>query len=281
MGTGIEWTDEVWNPTTGCSKVSRGCKNCYAETMTKRLTAMGQEKYQNGFEFTEHRKELMRPFDWNKPKLVFVNSMSDLFHEKISADFLARCFLMMNRINQHVYQVLTKRPHLALSMGADLNWSDNIWLGTSIEDERVLHRLETLKECQAQTKFLSLEPLLGPLKNLDLDGIDWVIVGGESGHGCRPIQADWVREIRDQCLEQDVPFFFKQWGGVYRKQKGRDLDGRTWDEFPKRVRRDQKGVVRHFPFPAPRGRKEAIKKWEAADRRAHRARIAQCEGSRR
>ena len=228
----IEWTEVTWNPVTGCSKVSDGCKHCYAERMAKRLLAMGVEKYQNGFSVSVHPSSLREPLEWKRPRLVFVNSMSDLFHQAIPEAFVRSVFETMNRASHHTFQVLTKRPCHAASLSGSLNWTQNIWLGTSIESDAVLGRLPVLKECGALTKFLSLEPLLGPLPNLDLSGIDWVIVGGESGPGARPMNTDWVREIRDDCVDAAVPFFFKQWGGVFKKQTGRILDGRTWDGMP-------------------------------------------------
>lgn len=236
MGTSstIEWTEVTWNPVTGCSKVSDGCKHCYAERMAKRLHAMGVEKYQNGFSVSVHPSSLREPLVWKRPRLVFVNSMSDLFHHSVPEEFVESVFETMNRASHHTFQVLTKRPGRAALLSDGLNWTPNIWLGTSIESDGLLERLPMLKESGALTKFLSLEPLLGPLPNLDLSGIDWVIVGGESGPGARPMNTDWVREIRDDCVDAAVPFFFKQWGGVFKKQTGRTLDGRTWDEMPTR-----------------------------------------------
>ena len=234
IGSTIEWTEVTWNPVTGCSKVSDGCKHCYAERMANRLLAMGVEKYQNGFSVSVHPSSLGEPLEWRRPRLVFVNSMSDLFHQSVPEVFVRSVFETMNRASHHTFQVLTKRPGRAASLSHSLDWTPNIWLGTSIESDAVLGRLPLLKESGALTKFLSLEPLLSPLPNLDLSGIGWVIVGGESGPGARPMHADWVREIRDACVEAAVPFFFKQWGGVFKKQTGRTLDGRTWDEMPMR-----------------------------------------------
>ncbi|MCY4597723.1 MAG: phage Gp37/Gp68 family protein [Bryobacterales bacterium] len=234
IGSTIEWTEVTWNPVTGCSKVSDGCKHCYAERMANRLLAMGVEKYQNGFSVSIHPSSLGEPLEWRRPRLVFVNSMSDLFHQSVPEVFVRSVFETMNRASHHTFQVLTKRPGRAASLSNSLDWTPNIWLGTSIESDAVLGRLPLLKESGALTKFLSLEPLLSPLPNLDLSGIGWVIVGGESGPGARPMHADWVREIRDACVEAAVPFFFKQWGGVFKKQTGRTLDGRTWDEMPMR-----------------------------------------------
>ena len=228
----IEWTEVTWNPVTGCSKISHGCKHCYAERMSKRLHAMGMKKYRNGFDIAIHHETLDEPLRWKKPKLVFVNSMSDLFHEDVPDEFIHSVFGAMNRASQHTFQVLTKRPERVESLNSELNWASNIWLGVSIESERWLHRLDTLLLTDAQTKFLSLEPLLAPLPNLDLNGVHWVIVGGESGPGARPMSADWVRDIRNKCLTSEVPFFFKQWGGVFKKRNGRVLDDRTWDQMP-------------------------------------------------
>ena len=228
----IEWTETTWNPVTGCTKISYGCKHCYAERMSKRLQAMGMEKYRRGFEVVVHESVLQEPLKWKNPSLVFVNSMSDLFHKAVPTEFVQSVFGVMNEASQHTFQVLTKRPGRVKQIDARLDWAPNIWLGTSIESERWLDRLDRLKATGACTKFLSLEPLLGPLPDLDVSGIDWVIVGGESGPGARPMDAEWVREIRDNCVDSEVPFFFKQWGGVFKKRTGRTLDGRTWDEMP-------------------------------------------------
>ena len=228
----IEWTETTWNPVTGCSKISPGCKHCYAERMAKRLRAMGAAKYRNGFEVAIHPATLDEPLRWSKPRLVFVNSMSDLFHDAVPTDFIQSVFAVMNRASRHTFQVLTKRPQRAVAMSGSLDWSPNIWLGVSVESAAWLERIDRLRATGAATKFLSLEPLLGPLSSLDLADIHWVIAGGESGPGARPMEADWVREIRDRCLCQRVPFFFKQWGGVFKKRTGRVLDGRTWDEMP-------------------------------------------------
>ena len=231
----IEWTETTWNPVTGCTKISYGCKHCYAERMSKRLQAMGMEKYRRGFEVVVHDSVLQEPLKWKNPTLVFVNSMSDLFHKAVPTEFVQSVFGVMNQASQHTFQVLTKRPGRVKQIDARLDWAPNIWLGTSIESERWLDRLDRLKATGASTKFLSLEPLLRPLPDLDLSGIDWVIVGGESGPGARPMDAEWVREIRDNCVDSNVPFFFKQWGGVFKKRTGRTLDGRTWDEMPQPV----------------------------------------------
>lgn len=228
----IEWTEVTWNPVTGCTKVSAGCERCYAERMAGRLQAMGVAKYRNGFRTTIHPGTLGEPLRWRKPRVVFVNSMSDLFHREVPTAFIERVFAVMNRASRHTFQVLTKRPRRAVTLSRHLDWTPNIWLGTSIESEETLFRLPMLRETGARTKFLSLEPLLGPLPGLRLGGVDWVIAGGESGPGARPMEAAWVRDIRDGCRREGVPFFFKQWGGVFKKRTGRLLDGRTWDEMP-------------------------------------------------
>jgi len=232
----IEWTQVTWNPVTGCTKISHGCRHCYAERMSKRLRAMGARKYKAGFSVTTHSETLGEPLTWKKPRVVFVNSMSDLFHEAVPADFIESVFEIMNQASQHTFQVLTKRPARVGRLEKRLHWSSNIWLGASIESERWLGRLTELRETGARTKFLSLEPLLGPLSDLNLGGVDWVIVGGESGPGARPMQADWVREIRDNCVNHEIPFFFKQWGGVFKKRTGRLLDNRIWEQMPIRGR---------------------------------------------
>ncbi len=226
----IEWTETTWNPVTGCTKISPGCKHCYAERMSKRLQAMGVEKYRVGFALATHPQALEEPFNWKKPRLVFVNSMSDLFHRSVPTGFIEAVFDVMRRCPRHTFQVLTKRPGRAARL--PIEWPPNVWLGASVESEERLERLTPLRVSGARTKFLSLEPLLGPLPGLDLTGIDWVIVGGESGPGARPMEAGWVRAIRDECLSSGTPFFFKQWGGVRKKRTGRVLDSRTWDEMP-------------------------------------------------
>lgn len=228
----IEWTELTWNPTTGCSKYSNGCKYCYAEIMSKRLQAMGVEKYKDAFEVRIHPDQLLLPYKWKTPKIVFVNSMSDLFHNEVPADFIKRVFSIMNDNPQHVFQVLTKRAERLVELSAELVWTDNIWMGVSVEDNGVTHRVDRLRETSAHIKFLSCEPLLGPLPGLNLDGINWLIVGGESGTRPRPMREDWVFDIQRQCEEQDVKFFFKQWGGRNKKAAGRLLNGRTYDDMP-------------------------------------------------
>lgn len=228
----IEWTEATWNPVTGCNKVSQGCKNCYAERMAKRLHAMGNHRYVNGFNITLHHDLVDAPRKWVKPRKIFVNSMSDLFHEDIPLEFIQRIFITMNETPQHIFQVLTKRSKRAAELSPYLSWTPNIWMGTSVENEAVTYRIKEIKQIPAHIRFLSCEPLLGPLNSLDLDNIHWVIVGGESGPKARPMDTDWVRDIRDQCRSQNVAFFFKQWGGVQKHRHGRILDNQTYDEYP-------------------------------------------------
>jgi len=228
----IEWTEVTWNPVTGCTKVSPGCKHCYAERMAKRLRAMGQPKYANEFKLTTHPMYLDQPLGWKKPRMVFVNSMSDLFHEEVPLSFIDQVFDVMRRASQHTFQVLTKRSHRLLELDPEFDWPENVWMGVSVENQDYTFRIEHLRKTSAHVKFLSLEPLLGPLPHLNLNGIDWVIVGGESGPGARPMDEKWVVDIRDQCQASEVPFFFKQWGGFRRKEAGRELKGRTWDQMP-------------------------------------------------
>ena len=231
----IEWTESTWNPITGCTKVSPGCKHCYAERMALRLQAMGQPNYANGFALTLHEHALELPLQWKTPKTIFVNSMSDLFHQGVPLEFILKVFDVMGRAHWHQFQILTKRAERLSELSSRLPWSPNIWMGVSVENQRYVHRIDHLRHTGAAIKFLSLEPLLGPLPDLDLSGIDWVIVGGESGPRARPMQQAWVVEIRNRCLEAKVPFFFKQWGGVHKKKAGRLLEGRTWDEMPSRA----------------------------------------------
>ena len=230
----IEWTEMTWNPTTGCDKLTAGCKFCYAEVMTRRLKAMGVEKYQNGFKLTMHEDELDTPKNWKKPRIVFVNSMSDMFHKDVKIEFIQKVFKVMRDNSQHVYQVLTKRADLLRYYDSEdlLEWRHNIWMGVSIENAKVLNRLDLLRQTKAKIKFLSCEPLLGPLPNMNLAGIDWVIVGGESGPRPRPMKEEWVLDIKDQCEKAGVSFFFKQWGGTNKKKAGRLLNGRTYSEMP-------------------------------------------------
>lgn len=252
QNSSIEWTQTTWNPVVGCRKVSAGCANCYAERMAKRLAAIARSAAAahrspgraanylrvinergrwNGHVFMDD-DAVNDPLSWRLPRTIFVNSMSDLFHEEVPLDFIQRVFAVMNACPQHTFQVLTKRPHLAARYSGELNWTSNIWMGTSVENVAVAHRIDELKKTAAAIKFLSVEPLLGPLPKLPLSGIQWVIVGGESGPGARPMNPAWVRTIRDRCLALGVAFFFKQWGGVNKKSTGRSLDRRTWDELP-------------------------------------------------
>lgn len=231
----IEWTESTWNPLTGCTKVSPGCKHCYAERMATRLQAMGHPNYANGFRLTMHRHVLERPLEWKKPQMVFVNSMSDLFHDEVPLDFIHEVFDVMRRASWHTFQVLTKRSERLLDLNQTIDWPVNVWMGVSVENSDYTFRIDHLRQVDAQVKFLSLEPLLGPLPDLDLSDIDWVIVGGESGPGARPLREEWVIDIRDKCLASNIPFFFKQWGGTRKKRNGRVLRGRTWDETPLRA----------------------------------------------
>ena len=228
----IEWTDATWNPVTGCSKISPGCKHCYAEKMANRLKAMGQANYRNGFELTLQPQMLELPLHWKTPKRIFVNSMSDLFHVDVPLSYIKQVFDVMRRAHWHQFQVLTKRAERIEELSAQLKWEPNIWMGVSVENEKYAYRIDHLRKTGAHVKFLSIEPLIGPIGKLNLRGIDWVIVGGESGPGARPMDAEWVTGIRDQCQRADVAFFFKQWGGVQKKKTGRSLEGRTWDEMP-------------------------------------------------
>ena len=233
--TKIEWTETTWNPSTGCTKISAGCKNCYAERMAKRLKAMGQEKYKNGFNLTTHPDVLNEPYSWRTPRTVFVNSMSDLFHEAMPFEFIQKVFKIMNENPQHTFQVLTKRADILMEYNKHLSWSKNIWMGVTVENQLNVTRIEYLRTTNANVKFLSIEPLIGEIKYLDLENIDWVIVGGESGPGARPMKEEWVISIKDQCLSQNVPFFFKQWGGTNKKLAGRILEGKTWNDMPERT----------------------------------------------
>lgn len=241
----IEWTEATWNPVAGCTILSPGCSNCYAMRMAQRLTAMGQEKYAGTTRISGGRAKwtgkikldeasLMLPLQWRRGRLIFVNSMSDLFHEDVPHDFIFRVFDVMRQARQHTFQVLTKRSERLLTMSKSIEWSRNVWMGVSVESSDFIERIDHLRATRAAVKFLSLEPLLGPLTGLNLRGIDWVIVGGESGPRARSIDGTWVRSIRDQCETADVPFHFKQWGGVNKGKAGRVLDGRTWDEMPAR-----------------------------------------------
>jgi protein gp37 len=233
----IEWTESTWNPITGCSRVSPGCAHCYAERMAKRLQAMGQANYANGFNLTLHEHAVNLPLTWKKPQVIFVNSMSDLFHEDVPLAFILRVFGVMRRADWHVFQVLTKRAERLAECAGQISWPGNVWMGVSVENEDYLGRVDQLRATPAAVKFLSLEPLLGPVPGLDLEGIDWVIAGGESGPGARPMREEWALEVRDKCLAAGVPFFFKQWGGTNKKKAGKVLAGRTWQEMPRSASR--------------------------------------------
>jgi protein gp37 len=228
----IEWTDATWNPVTGCTKVSPGCKFCYAERMAGRLQAMGQQRYRNGFRSTLHPDLVEAPLRWSVPRVIFVNSMSDLFHEDVPEDFIGAVFETIKRADWHVFQILTKRSERLRALSGQLSWPRNLWMGVSVESRDYVHRVRDLQRVPAHVRFLSMEPLLGPVARVPLSGIHWVIVGGESGPGARPMDPEWARAIRDRCRARGVPFFFKQWGGVWKKRTGRVLDGRTWDERP-------------------------------------------------
>lgn len=239
----IEWTGSTWNPITGCVKISPGCMHCYAERMAKRLQAMGQPNYVNGFKLAMHEHALELPLQWKKPQTIFVNSMSDLFLKNVPVGFIKRVFDVMGKASQHTFQVLTKRADRLYALSSELPWMPNIWMGVTVENSDYTQRIDHLRQTGAYLKFLSIEPLLGPIPNLDLDGIDWVIVGGESGPGARPMKPEWVMDIRNQCKRDGVPFFFKQWGGVRKKKAGRELEGRTWDEMPVSRENDRRTIV--------------------------------------
>ena len=227
----IEWTDSTWNPVTGCSKLSLGCTHCYAETFAERWRGIPGHPYEQGFDLRLWPERLDLPLAWRKPRTIFVNSMSDLFHERVPLAFIRRVFRTMRKASWHTFQVLTKRAERLSTLAPKLEWPENVWMGVSVETSEYLSRLDNLRLVPAAVKFVSIEPLLGRLGSIDLSSVDWVIVGGESGPGARPMAPDWAREIRDQCTENGVPFFFKQWGGVNKKKNGRKLDGRTWDQI--------------------------------------------------
>lgn len=230
--TRIEWTEKTWNPVTGCTKISAGCKHCYAERMAKRLQAMGVDNYRDGFAVRCHESTLEIPYKWHKPCMVFVNSMSDLFHADVPDLFICDVFAVMHDMQQHTFQVLTKRAERMYELADKLVWTENIWAGVTVESSDYIHRIDCLRKVPASVRFLSLEPLLGPIDNINLDGIGWVIVGGESGPGARPMKEEWVLSIRDQCVDARVPFFFKQWGGVHKKKNGSLLQGHEWKQYP-------------------------------------------------
>ena len=232
QGSGIEWTESTWNPVTGCTKISPACHHCYAERMATRLKAMGQPNYERGFKVSLQKHMLELPIAWKKPQMIFVNSMSDLFHEDVPDPFIRRVFDVMSRASWHTFQVLTKRAERMNGLGLSLKWPANVWAGVSVENRRYLERIDFLRTMPARVRFISFEPLLDRLGKIDLTGIDWVILGGESGPGARPMEPSWVVEIKEQCLATGIPFFFKQWGGANKKKAGRLLDGRTWDDLP-------------------------------------------------
>ena len=232
QATQIEWTDATWNPVTGCTKIGLGCDNCYAERFAERWRGVPDHPYEQGFDLRLWPSRIEQPIRWRKPRLIFVNSMSDLFHEDVPLEFIQRVFDVMNRATQHQFQVLTKRAERLEQINKELTWSPNIWMGVSIESSDYLYRIKHLRKTRAKIKFLSLEPLLGPLAKINLKGMDWVIVGGESVPGARPIKPHWVTDIRKQCLKANTPFFFKQWGGTNKKKAGRTLEGKTWNEMP-------------------------------------------------
>lgn len=240
----IEWTGSTWNPVTGCVKISPGCMHCYAERMAKRLKLMGQPNYANGFKLALHEHALELPLRWKKPQTIFVNSMSDLFLNDVPMSFIGKVFDVMNHAHWHTFQVLTKRADRLHALSPELPWKQNIWMGVTVENKDYTHRIDFLRESGAHIKFLSIEPLLGPISNLNLNYIDWVIVGGESGPGARPMDPAWALDIRDQCYAAGVPFFFKQWGGVRKKKAGRELEGRTWDEMPTFPQRETQLLTR-------------------------------------
>jgi len=231
----IEWTESTWNPVTGCTKISPGCKHCYAERLAKRLNAMGVANYKNGFEVTLQEHMLEKPLTWKKPRKVFVNSMSDLFHDDVPVDYIARVFDVMNHSGRHQFQVLTKRAKRLFEVHSKLVWTPNIWMGVSVENNDYVNRIDLLREIPAGLKFISFEPLIGGVPDADLSGIDWAIVGGESGPGSRPLEEAWALDIQRKCEKEKTAFFFKQWGGVNKKKTGRLLKGRTWDEYPKEL----------------------------------------------
>src|SRR5574341_99141 len=234
LNSKIEWTEATWNPATGCSKISDGCANCYAERLAHRLKAMGNRRYANGFALTPHHDLIDLPLKWREPKFVFVNSMSDLFHEEMPLSFIQSVFKTMEKADRHVFQILTKRSHRLLEVSNKISWPSNVWMGVTVESHKYTHRISDLQRVPAKMKFLSIEPLLSHIPELPLSGIDWVIIGGESGPRCRSVQIEWVRSVRDQCVEKGVPFFFKQWGGVRKKASGRLLDGKIWSEKTKK-----------------------------------------------
>ncbi|MFC1844826.1 DUF5131 family protein [Thermodesulfobacteriota bacterium] len=230
----IEWTEATWNPVTGCSQVSDGCLHCYAYRMAKRLQAMGNKRYQNGFNVTLHHDLVELPLKWKKPRVIFVNSMSDLFHKKVPDSFIKSVFQTMAKAPQHTFQVLTKRAERLVEISQSLDWTDNIWMGVTVESGDYKNRINLLRKVPASIRFLSIEPMIASVGELNLAGIDWVVVGGESGPGARPMEKSWVESVKDQCLANNVPFFFKQWGGTNKKKAGRLLNGKEWNQYPQK-----------------------------------------------
>jgi protein gp37 len=228
----IEWTEATWNPVTGCSKISDGCRNCYAERLARRLKAMGNPRYEKGFEVTLHYDLIETPLSWKTPRVIFVNSMSDLFHDKVPLSFIKKLFDVMSAADWHVFQILTKRSERMAELSAELKWPENVWMGVTVESQKYSYRVSDLEKVPARVRFLSIEPMLSSIYHIALQNIDWIVVGGESGPGCRAMKSEWVRTVRAQCHAASVPFFFKQWGGVRKNVSGRHLDGRTWDEMP-------------------------------------------------
>ncbi|HUS73851.1 MAG TPA: phage Gp37/Gp68 family protein [Sedimentisphaerales bacterium] len=231
----IEWTESTWNPVTGCTKISIGCRNCYAARFALRLKAAGSRNYANGFRVALHPHLLEMPLRWKQPRTIFVNSMSDLFHKDVPLEFILKIFDVMQRASHHRFQVLTKRSGRLLQLSPNLPWPQNVWMGVTVENADCIYRMDNLRQTPAAIKFISFEPLLGPIPNINLEGINWVIVGGESGPGARPMESEWATDIRDQCLTANVPFFFKQWGGTNKKKNGRTIEGRVWNQIPKQA----------------------------------------------
>ncbi|MCK9193870.1 MAG: phage Gp37/Gp68 family protein [Nevskia sp.] len=228
----IEWTDSTWNPVTGCTKISTGCKNCYALRVSMRLQAMGAANYKNGFQLSLHSSMLDRPLSWKKPQRIFVNSMSDLFHDDVPTEYIIQVFDVMRRASWHQFQVLTKRAERLSALASKLIWPSNVWMGVSVESQRYTSRIDYLRNVPAVIRFVSFEPLVGAITAADLQDIHWAIIGGESGPGARPMREEWVKRLRDLCAQHGTAFFFKQWGGVIKSKTGRMLDGRTWDALP-------------------------------------------------
>ena len=239
----IEWTESTWNPVTGCTKISEGCKNCYAERMALRLKAAGSPNYANGFKVTLHEHALEIPLRWKQPRTIFVNSMSDLFHKDVPFDFISKIFYVMHRASQHRFQILTKRSERLLELNSSLSWPKNVWMGVTVENADCVFRIDHLRQTNAAIKFISFEPLLGLIPNINLEGIDWVIVGGESGPKARTMKPEWATNIRDQSLAAGAPFFFKQWGGINKKKAGRALDGCIWDQTPIQIEPDLRDLI--------------------------------------